>query len=87
MNGTMDDLAYVLATGLENPVLNQTGIEGAYDARFQVAGRDVDSLNAMLKETLGLELVPGNQEMPITVLEVSKQDKSTPSPKTQEIGH
>ena len=87
MNGTMDDLAYVLATGLENPVLNQTGIEGAYDARFQVAGGDLDSLNAILKETLGLELVPGNQEMPITVLEVSKQDKSTPSPKTQEIGH
>jgi thiol-disulfide isomerase/thioredoxin len=85
MNGTMDDLAYVLATGLENPVLNETGIEGTYDARFKVAGGDVDSVNAILKETLGLELVPGNQEMPITVLEVSKQDKSTPSPKTQEI--
>ncbi|WP_213806025.1 redoxin domain-containing protein [Granulicella sp. dw_53] len=73
MNGTMDDLAYVLATGLENPVLNETGIDGAYDARFKVAGGDVDSLNAVLKETLGLELVPGNQEMAITVLEVSKQ--------------
>ncbi len=73
MNGTMDDLAYVLATGLENPVLNETGIDGTYDARFEVAGGDVDSLNAMLKQTLGLELVPGNQEMSITVLEVSKQ--------------
>ncbi len=72
MNGTMDDLAYVLATGLENPVLNETGIDGTYDARFKVTGEDVDSLNAILKETLGLELVPGNQEMSITVLEVSK---------------
>ncbi|MGD0443614.1 MAG: redoxin domain-containing protein [Edaphobacter sp.] len=63
MNGTMDDLAYVLATGLENPVLNETGIDGTYDARFQAAGGDVDSVNAVLKETLGLELVPGNQEM------------------------
>jgi uncharacterized protein (TIGR03435 family) len=89
MNGTMDDLAYVLATGLENPVLNETGIDGTYDARFEVAGGDVDSLNAVLKETLGLELVPSNQEMPITVLEVSEQEKSKPSPstKTQELKH
>jgi uncharacterized protein (TIGR03435 family) len=89
MNGTMDDLAYVLATGLENPVLNETGIDGTYDARFKVAGGDVDILNAILKETLGLELVPGNQEMSITVLEVSKQEKSKPSPstKTQEVKH
>jgi uncharacterized protein (TIGR03435 family) len=89
MNGTMDDLAYVLATGLENPVLNETGIDGTYDARFKVAGEDVESLNAILKETLGLELVPGNQEMAITVLEVSKQEESKPptSTKTQEIKH
>ncbi|MFY9855757.1 MAG: redoxin domain-containing protein [Terracidiphilus sp.] len=74
MNGTMDDLAYVLATGLENPVVNETGVEGTFDARFKVAGGDLDSLNAVLKEKLGLELVPGNQEMSITVLEVSKQE-------------
>ena len=83
MNGTMDDLAYVLATGLENPVLNETGIDGTYDARFKVPGGDVDSLNAVLKETLGLELVPGNQEMSMTVLEVSKQEESNPSPSTK----
>jgi uncharacterized protein (TIGR03435 family) len=89
MNGTMDDLAYVLATGLENPVINETGIDGTYDARFKVAGGDVDSLNAVLKETLGLELVPGDQEMSVTVLEVSKQEESKPptSTKTQEISH
>jgi thiol-disulfide isomerase/thioredoxin len=85
MNGTMDDLAYVLATGLENPVLNETGIDGTYDARFKVDGRDVDSLNTILKETLGLELVAGNQEMPITVLEVSKQEESKPPPSTKII--
>jgi uncharacterized protein (TIGR03435 family) len=83
MNGTMDDLAYVLATGLENPILNETGIDGTYDARFKVAGGDVDNLNAILKKTLGLELVPGNHEMSITVLEVSKQEKSKPSPSTK----
>lgn len=89
MNGTMDDLAYVLATGLENPVLNETSIEGTYDARFKVAGADVDSLNAVLKETMGLELVPGKQEMSITVLEVSKraENKAPASAKTQEGKH
>jgi thiol-disulfide isomerase/thioredoxin len=83
MNGTMDDLAYILATGLENPVLNETGVDGAYDARFEVSGGDFDSLNAALKEKLGLELVPGKQEMAITVLEVSRQDVSTTSSSTK----
>ena len=79
MNGTMDDLAYVLATGLENPVINQTGIDGTFDARFKITGSDVDSLNAALKSNLGLELVQGDQEMSITVLEVSKQADAKPS--------
>jgi hypothetical protein len=89
MNGTMDDLAYVLATGLENPVINETGIGGTFDARFKVAGGDVDGLNATLKKTMGLELVPGNQEMSINVFEVSKQEEAKPSPstKTRNIEH
>jgi hypothetical protein len=72
----MDDLSYLLATSLETPVINETGIDGTYDARFKVAGGDIDSLNAVLKETLGLELVPGNQEKSITVLEVSQQHEN-----------
>jgi thiol-disulfide isomerase/thioredoxin len=89
MNGTMDDLAYVLATGLENPVINETGIDGTYDARFKVPGEGVDGLNAILKQTLGLELVPSDKETSITVLEVSKQGDHKPSPesKTQEVKH
>ena len=73
MNGSMDDLAFVLATGLETPVVNETGIRGNYDARLMNAGTDVESLNTVLKRDLGLELVPGNREMPLTVLEISKQ--------------
>jgi thiol-disulfide isomerase/thioredoxin len=85
MNGTIDDLAYVLATGLETPVINETGIDGTYDARFKVAGEDVDSLNTVLKATLGLELAPGDQELPITVFEVSNEEGSKERPiiKTQ----
>jgi uncharacterized protein (TIGR03435 family) len=90
MNGTLDDLAYVLATGLENPVINETGIDGKFDARFKVDGGDVDSLNAVLRKTLGLELVPGTEEKSITVQEVSRQEESKPSSSTtkaQEIKH
>ncbi len=79
MNGSMDDLAYILGTGLETPVINETGIEGTYDARFRVDGGDVDSLNKVLKATMGLELVPGDQELPITVLEVSKEEAGNAS--------
>jgi hypothetical protein len=82
MNGTMDDLAYVLATGLETPVVNETGLSGTYDARFEVAGHDVASLNAVLRETLGLELVAGKQEMPLTVFEISRQEESKGSSAT-----
>ena len=76
MNGTMDDLAYVLATGLESPVANETGIDGTFDARFNIVATDFDSVNAVLKEKFGLELVPGSQQMSLTVLEVSKQKES-----------
>ena len=89
MNGTMDDLAYALATGLENPVVNETGIDGTFDARFTITGNDIDKLNAALRDKLGLELVPGNREMSITVLEVSRQEESNPSQatKTEESQH
>jgi thiol-disulfide isomerase/thioredoxin len=85
MNGTMDDLAYVLATGLETPVVNETGITGTYDARLKVSGGDVESLNAVLKEAMGLELVAGGKEMPLSVLEVSRRDEGkAPSQATAE---
>jgi uncharacterized protein (TIGR03435 family) len=76
MNGTMDDLASILATGLETPVINETGIDGAYDARFKVPAEDIASVNTVLQQTLGLELVPSDQQKSITVLEVSKQDST-----------
>ena len=79
MNGTMKDLAWALATGLETPVIDQTGLEGTFDARFQAAGNDLDSVNAVLRKTLGLELVPGDQEMPITVFEVSPAGSAGPA--------
>jgi uncharacterized protein (TIGR03435 family) len=71
INATMGDLAYVLATGLENPVVDETGIISKFDARFKVATDDLQSVNAALKSMLGVELVQGDQEMSITVHELS----------------
>jgi thiol-disulfide isomerase/thioredoxin len=73
--GSMDDLAFALATGLENPVVNQTGIEGQFDARFKFKQEDIDSANDALRKTLGLELVPGTQERRLTLLELVKQEE------------
>jgi thiol-disulfide isomerase/thioredoxin len=83
MNGTMDDLAYELATGLENPVVNETGLDGHFDVQLKFTERDAGSVNAALRNVLGLELVQGNQEMTITVLEVSKQDEAKPDETTK----
>jgi len=76
----MDDLAYELATGLENPVVNETGIDGKFDLDLRFTERDADSVRAALK-AFGLELVQGNQEMSITVLEVSRQEQSVAVPR------
>jgi len=73
--GSMDDLAFALETGLENPVVNQTGIEGKFDARFNFKQGDIDDANATLKKTLGLELVPGTQDRSVTLLELVKQQE------------
>jgi len=78
VKGTMDDLSFELATGLENPVVNETGIDGNFDIQLKFTERDVDSVKAALN-ALGLELVQGDQEMSITVLEVSKQMESAPA--------
>lgn len=71
MNGSMQDLAYVLATGLETPVLDQTGIAGTFDTRFKVETNDLESVQNVLRKNLGLELVPSDQQMPLTYFEVS----------------
>ncbi len=74
-NGSMEDLAYALETGLGNPVTNQTGIDGKFDARLDFKQYDLADANAVLRKTLGLELVPGIEEKSITLLELVKQEQ------------
>jgi thiol-disulfide isomerase/thioredoxin len=83
MNGTMDDLAYELATALENPVVNETGLVGNFDVQLKFTERGAESVKTALQNVLGLELIQGNQEMSITVLEVSEQEESKPAETTK----
>jgi uncharacterized protein (TIGR03435 family) len=85
MNGTMDDLAYELATGLENPVVNETGLAGNFDVQLKFTERNAKSAKAALENVLGLELIQGSQEMSVTVLEVSKQEESKPPPSERTV--
>ena len=70
VNRTMNDIAKSLEDALEAPVVNETGIEGTFDAELEFANKQVDNANAALREVMGLELVKA--ERPISILEISR---------------
>jgi uncharacterized protein (TIGR03435 family) len=71
---TLDRLAYALEDGLEVPVVNETGIEGKFDAELEFPAKDVDAAKAALLKTLGLDLI--QEDRPIQMLEVSPRENS-----------
>jgi uncharacterized protein (TIGR03435 family) len=73
INGSADDLASALEDGLEVPVVNETGIEGKFDAELEFPAKDADAAKAALLKTLGLELIEADR--PIPMLEVSLGEK------------
>jgi uncharacterized protein (TIGR03435 family) len=70
----MDDLAAAVEEGLEVPVVNETGIEGKFDAILEFPAKDAVAAKAVLLKTLGLELIEA--ERPIRMLEVSSRESS-----------
>jgi uncharacterized protein (TIGR03435 family) len=71
VNSSMDDLAQGLEDGLKVPVINETGIDGKYDAELEFPEKDADAAKAALKTT-GLELIEA--ERPIQMLEVNPRE-------------
>jgi uncharacterized protein (TIGR03435 family) len=71
VNRSMNDIANDLEDGLEALVVNETGIEGTFDAELEFARKDVDGANAALKKVMGLELVKADR--PVAMLEISHQ--------------
>jgi uncharacterized protein (TIGR03435 family) len=74
VNESMDDLAKGLEGAFEVPVVNETGIEGRYDAELEFPAKDVEAAKAALLKTLGLELIQADR--PIQMLEVSSRNDS-----------
>ncbi|MGO9167264.1 MAG: redoxin domain-containing protein [Candidatus Sulfotelmatobacter sp.] len=72
VNGSMDDLAVGIEEGLEVPVVNETGIEGKFDAELEFPEKDAAAAKAALLKTLGLELI--QEDRPIAMLEVDKRE-------------
>jgi uncharacterized protein (TIGR03435 family) len=72
INGSVDDLATALENGLEIPVVNETGVEGRFDAELEFPAKDVNAAKAALLKALGLELI--QEDRPIQMLEVSPRE-------------
>jgi hypothetical protein len=63
--GTIGDLAKSLEKWLGVPVLDETGLTGAYDYEFKTAVFDRKSVSAALTEKFGLELVEATREVEV----------------------
>jgi uncharacterized protein (TIGR03435 family) len=83
VNQSMDSLATSLESALETPVINETGIEGKFDAEVEFPAKDADAAKTALLKTLGLELIQADR--PIQMFEVSSgyDSKKTEEPKLQ----
>jgi uncharacterized protein (TIGR03435 family) len=83
VNQSMDSLATSLESALETPVINETGIEGKFDAEVEFPAKDADAAKTALLKTLGLELIQADR--PIQMFEVSSgyDSKKKEEPKLQ----
>lgn len=74
VNQSMDDLASLLEDKLGIPIVNETGIKGAFDEELELSATNADAAKAALLKTLGLELI--QEDRPIAMFEVSVREGS-----------
>jgi uncharacterized protein (TIGR03435 family) len=74
VNESLDDLAKGLEGAFDVPVVNETGIEGRFDAELVFPAKDIEAAKAALLKTLGLELIQADRQ--IQMLEVSLREDS-----------
>ncbi|HKV49208.1 MAG TPA: TIGR03435 family protein [Candidatus Acidoferrales bacterium] len=80
--GPISQLASALASVLQRPVIDKTGLNGTYDLRLKWAGdlaanSPLPSLPTALRENFGLELKPETGE--VNVLVIDHAEKPTPN--------
>ena len=75
-NRSMSDLADILTSSVDRPVLDQTGLIATYDftlslSRFNpdLPSDDDRSIFTAVQQQLGLKLVPAKEPVPILVIE------------------
>ena len=76
LNATMSDLAQVLHGIVGMPVVDETGIRGAYDMEFGWREDRVLSTTATLDEQYGLRLVPGRRDLETLIVDEARPDLS-----------
>jgi thiol-disulfide isomerase/thioredoxin len=69
MQATLDSLAQQLEITLGKPVVNESGLQGAYDANFGFPKGDVEATRAALESNLGLTLVKAHRTIERTVID------------------
>lgn len=69
MQSTLDSLADTLESTLGSPVVNETGLQGKFDANFSLPKGDVDAGRAALETNLGLTIVKAKRSIDRTVLD------------------
>jgi len=62
-------IARTIAASAHAPVVDETGLTGKYNAKFNAGMRDIDSLIKAVRENLGLELKPEARKMKVLVVE------------------
>jgi thiol-disulfide isomerase/thioredoxin len=84
MQASLDDLAGQLEEILDRPVVNESGLNGKFDANFDLPKGDVEVVKATLEKNLGLTLVKAKRSIDRTVLDAppvaeKAADKSAPA--------
>lgn len=65
IGGSMDDLASSVEDAIQQPVVNETGIAGKYDAELAISDGDVAAAKSALMKVMGLELVQEQRSIPV----------------------
>jgi uncharacterized protein (TIGR03435 family) len=69
MQTTLSSLAETLESILESPVVNESGLQGKFDANFSLAKGDADAIKAALETNLGLTLTKAKRSIDHVVLD------------------
>ena len=67
-NGTMEDFCHILESGLDRPVVDETGLTGRYDIALEEGYSSNDEFIDRLRTRLGLHLTPARRNVAMLVV-------------------